>query len=160
MSDPRLMAAVSRLERKIAENPEEFLAYIGIEEKLFGYSRSHLKQLCCRCPVHEGDNPKAFHAWIREDALDKPPFIWRCFTNNCHQDFGATAIGLVRGVKQCSFREALKIALDFFSLSSIEELIPDKDTILKLQENQTDSIFQSKGGKNAKRKSHFRGSQD
>lgn len=54
-----------------------------------------------RCPIHGGNNPTAF-------AYHPEYKRWSCYTQNCHQEYGSDFIGLVRGIRQCTFREALE----------------------------------------------------
>lgn len=43
------------------------------------------------CPVHQGDHPTGF-------KLFKHGKAWRCYTHQCHEFFGSSIIGLVRGL--------------------------------------------------------------
>lgn len=57
-------------------------------------------------PCHDGDNPTG---WIY--YFDKGK--WFCWTDNCHQEFGSDLLGLIRSVKQCSFKDAIKWGGEF-----------------------------------------------
>lgn len=52
------------------------------------------------CPVHQGDNPTAFVYSLERRS-------WACWSHHCHHEYGADIIGLVMGVKQCTFSEAI-----------------------------------------------------
>ncbi len=56
------------------------------------------------CPIHHGDNCVAW-SWSFYHSS------WKCWTRSCHYEWGTDVIGLVKGVKQCSFKEAI----DFLS---------------------------------------------
>lgn len=71
--------------REILENYiEEILDHFGI----------HLQEIQNRrsgpCPIHGGDNYRAFSIYSSG--------IWRCFTKNCHEDYGKDIVGLLRGL--------------------------------------------------------------
>lgn len=53
------------------------------------------------CPVHGGDNPQGFSFSIRHES-------WKCWTNQCHKEYGGDIVGLVKGIKQINYYEALK----------------------------------------------------
>jgi DNA primase len=53
----------------------------------------------CACPIHDGDNPHGFSYSTKHKK-------WQCFTHRCHEKYGSNLFGLVRGLKQCSLREA------------------------------------------------------
>jgi len=54
-----------------------------------------------RCPIHgESDNDKAL-------SLNTDKRIWRCWTKNCHDEYGHDILGFIRGVLSSSMgREA------------------------------------------------------
>lgn len=43
------------------------------------------------CPIHCGDHATGFR-------LFKHGKVWRCYTHNCHEHFGKTLVGLIRGL--------------------------------------------------------------
>lgn len=47
------------------------------------------------CPIHNGDNPSAFNLYFDGHTVKG---YWKCRSHLCHQTFGATFIGFVRGV--------------------------------------------------------------
>ncbi len=59
-------------------------------------------------PCHDGDNPTG---WIY--YVDKGK--WFCWTEGCHKEYGSDLIGLVRVVKNCSFKEAVLWSNNFLS---------------------------------------------
>ena len=71
---------------ELAHKIPEILQYFGI---------TNLKELsdryCGVCPVHKGDHPTGFRLFKHGNA-------WRCYTHNCHEHFGKSLIGLIRGL--------------------------------------------------------------
>lgn len=51
------------------------------------------------CPVHCGDNETAFNY-----CFDK--HRWVCWTQHCEKEHGGDLIGLIKGIRQCSFSDA------------------------------------------------------
>lgn len=76
------------------------------------------------CPVHNGDRKDAW-SWQIDIG------IWRCFSNSCEDRYGNDIFGLVRGVKDCGFKEALDFVKGFvggnLSASKIKELKDIRD---------------------------------
>ena len=54
------------------------------------------------CPVHGGDNKTAFR-------LKKDTKTWTCFSKQCHELFGRDVFGLVMGVLNVDFMNAVKL---------------------------------------------------
>lgn len=71
------------------------LSKLGIE-----YSESG-RWLSSSCPVHNGDNSKAFGF-----CVDKG--YWRCFTQDCQEKWGSTIVGLVAGVLNYTCDDAVE----------------------------------------------------
>lgn len=76
------------LKEAIAETEAEILHALGIDNTK------------CACPVHMGDNPTGFSYSLERRS-------WACWTHHCEETYGADIIGLVRGVRRCSFHEAI-----------------------------------------------------
>lgn len=77
---------------------ERILSDLGLKSRRDGTIR-------CKCPVHGGNNPSAFY-------YNPETYRWYCWTNNCHYEFGGDWIGLVRGINNCSFGDAVKYLYD------------------------------------------------
>jgi len=59
-----------------------------------------------KCPIHDGDNSSSF-------SINLDTGYWRCWTKNCHEDFGKDIFGLCRGMlssngKNSSFYHAIQ----------------------------------------------------
>lgn len=65
-----------------------------------GFSMGRYGEIKCSCPVHGGDNRYGF-SWSPQKK------VWKCWTNQCHETYGSNLLGLVRGIKRCSLREAV-----------------------------------------------------
>lgn len=94
---------------------EDIFDTLGIE-----YSERY-NYLAGSCPVHQGDRQDAFSFLLEEG-------IWQCWSRGCDKTYGADIIGLVRGIRQCTFKEAVKFLEGFVNLSlSTEEIQKLKD---------------------------------
>ena len=71
---------------ELASKIPEILEYFGISTLLEGSNKYYGS-----CPVHCGDHPTGFR-------LFKHGNVWRCYTHNCHEHFGSSLIGLIRGL--------------------------------------------------------------
>lgn len=58
------------------------------------------------CPVHNGDRKDAW-SWQIDIG------IWRCFSHGCEDSYGNDIFGLIRGVRECGFKEALDFVKGF-----------------------------------------------
>jgi len=74
---------------------EGLLASLGVQ-----ISGRNNREIRGTCPVHGGDNPTSF-------CYRKKTRTWLCFSHGCHETCGRDSIGLVMGVLQVSFKEAL-----------------------------------------------------
>jgi 5S rRNA maturation endonuclease (ribonuclease M5) len=97
----------------------QLLTLLGIEYRQSG------KYLISTCNVHHGDNRGAF-AWNIESNS------WRCFTHQCQEDWGHTIIGLVSGILQYSYDDAV---------AWIAENIHETNVVIKKTERKEDPIF-------------------
>jgi len=52
------------------------------------------------CPVHCGDNPRAF-------SYSSKRHTWQCFTKKCHLEYKTSILGLIRGIKDCTWDEVI-----------------------------------------------------
>jgi DNA primase len=68
---------------------------------LLGFSNITNKGIQQKCPIHGGDNPTAF-------SYDLYKHCWSCFSQHCEKVHGNDIIGLVRGIKNLSFNDAVK----------------------------------------------------
>jgi DNA primase len=83
---------------------EDILDSLGVEyEERYNY-------LVGPCPVHGGDRRDAFSFLIERG-------IWQCFSRGCDKSYGADIIGLVRGIRQCTFKQATNFLSGFVNLS-------------------------------------------
>lgn len=80
------------------------------------------------CPIHNGDRKDAW-SWQIDIG------IWRCFSNGCEDRYGNDIFGLIRGVKECSFKEALEFVQDFVG----GQLSPER--IKELKDIRDNRIF-------------------
>lgn len=94
---------------------EDIFDSLGVE-----YSERYNYLAGC-CPVHQGDRQDAFSFLLDEG-------IWQCWSRGCDKKYGADILGLIRGIKKCSFKEAVAFLKRFVNLSlSPEEVQKLKD---------------------------------
>lgn len=84
---------------------KEILISLGVS---INENSSQIQQCC---PVHGGDNTTAFSY-----NFDKS--IWSCFTHKCNKIYGNDIIGLVKGIKSCSFYEACDYINNILNLNA------------------------------------------
>jgi 5S rRNA maturation endonuclease (ribonuclease M5) len=70
---------------------DKILADLGLETDVYG-------DVKCGCPVHGGDNHRGF-SW------DDKRKTWLCFTQKCHDKHTKTILGLIKAIKDCSWKE-------------------------------------------------------
>jgi 5S rRNA maturation endonuclease (ribonuclease M5) len=72
---------------------------------LLGFDNVGMGGVQCACPVHGGDNPTAF-------SYTTSKKVWKCFTHKCDKEYGCDILGLIRGVKNCNFDDAIRWLYD------------------------------------------------
>lgn len=94
---------------------EDILDALGVE-----YTERY-NYLTMPCPVHGGDRTDGFSFLLEKG-------IWQCWSRGCDRKYGADIIGLVRGIRKCSFKQATSFISRFVNLSlSPEEIQKLKD---------------------------------
>jgi len=73
---------------------DKILTDLGLETDSYG-------DVKCACPIHGGDNYRAF-SW------DDRRKTWLCFTHKCHESHTKTILGLIRGIKKCNWQEVIE----------------------------------------------------
>jgi len=65
---------------------------------------------CCPLPGHtgDGDNWSAF-------SFQYDTGMWACWTHHCEERYGRDVIGFVKGMRECSFKEAVEWLQNFMS---------------------------------------------
>lgn len=80
---------------KESVDPEGLVASLGVR-----VSGRNSREIRGTCPVHGGDNPTSF-------CYRRKTKTWICFSHGCHEACGRDSIGLVMGVLQVGFKDAL-----------------------------------------------------
>ena len=90
--------------QRLKEHANRNLPYLLDKLGIHFSRRGDLIQACCPCQCHPGDgnNPTAFSWRIQYKH-------WVCWTHHCQDEVGNDIFGLVRGVHECSFQEAVSI---------------------------------------------------
>jgi DNA primase len=102
---------------------EKIKRELSIERVLIEYGlMQNLKQngsrLYGKCPIHNGDNPRAFNV-----SLDKN--LWNCFTN-CG---GGTVIDLLMAIENVNSYEAGKLGYEMLGINKSENLKRNKKSL-------------------------------
>jgi 5S rRNA maturation endonuclease (ribonuclease M5) len=88
------------------------------------------------CPIHGGDNPSGLSI-----SLDRK--TWKCWTHNCHEDFGADIFGFVKGCRQDpTFSDTLRFICNTYNINNkhtSKEV--NKPEIVKTELEEIVSIF-------------------
>jgi len=112
------------------------LANLQIEEILDALGvryRERYNYLVGPCPVHGGDRADAF-SYLLERG------IWQCFSRGCDKTHGSDIVGLVRGIRQCTFSQATGFLEGFVNLSlsplEIQKLKDDRENKEFIQAQQ------------------------
>lgn len=92
---------------KICNNLAEDHNLTRLMDKLGVDYVEHPNRLSCPCPVHGGDNEAACTIFTDGDTIKGN---WRCWTQQCENEWTNTIFGFVRGV--LSYRQNRKISLD------------------------------------------------
>ena len=80
---------------KESVDAEGLVASLGVQ-----VSGRNSREIRGTCPVHGGDNPTSF-------CYRRKTKTWICFSHGCHETCGRDSIGLVMGVLQVGFKDAL-----------------------------------------------------
>ena len=80
---------------KESVDAEGLVASLGVR-----VSGRNSREIRGTCPVHGGDNPTSF-------CYRRKTKTWICFSHGCHEACGRDSIGLVMGVLQVGFKDAL-----------------------------------------------------
>lgn len=91
---------LQRLKEHASNHITHILDILGVRYT----QRGQLIQACCPCKNHGGDanNPTAF-SWRLNYKH------WVCWTHHCEEEYGNDVFGLVRGVRDFTFAESVKL---------------------------------------------------
>ncbi len=92
-----------RLNRLKKDSSDRILELLDILQIEYSYNDSEVRAIC---PIHRGDNSLAW-SWSFIHSS------WRCWTKSCHDEVGSDVIGLVKGVRHCSFGQAVSFLSGF-----------------------------------------------
>jgi 5S rRNA maturation endonuclease (ribonuclease M5) len=108
---------IKEINQKLAKFARFILPELGIHDNEYSEDtvRSH-------CPVHNGDNPTAFAYWYSTGT-------WVCFSAGCHTIQGNDLLGLIKGVKQFSFDDSVKFALELLGKTEQNSEITTEEVI-------------------------------
>jgi 5S rRNA maturation endonuclease (ribonuclease M5) len=68
------------------------------------------------CPIHGGDNPNGLSMSLERKN-------WRCWTHNCHEEFGSDIFGFIKGCNEegTTFSDALKLVCNLYNVGSCQQ---------------------------------------
>jgi 5S rRNA maturation endonuclease (ribonuclease M5) len=128
-----LSAQLDELDSISKDHLDEILDKLGVSVK------SGKKCYKGSCPIHDGDNLGAFTLYNTNANI---PGVWMCHTHLCHEKYGKTLVGLIRGVlsrqqrKTVSRTEAANWLAKFLGFKSIK-LIPIPSAAILKKRAQT-----------------------
>lgn len=114
------------MQQRILNNLGKILDMFNVEY------HEYLNRFQGKCPIHKGDNPNAF-------CIYKETGAWRCFTLGCHETYGASVNGLIRGFlsdkhkRLVSHQEVNKFLEDLVG-GKVEEFSSDMNYAFFLQD--------------------------
>jgi len=81
--------------------------------KVLGFDNINTNGVQQSCPVHGGDRPDAF-------CYNTNKNIWSCFSHRCHEKHGNDIVGLVMGMKDIPFLEAINWLEDIINQEKLD----------------------------------------
>jgi len=103
--------------------------------------RERYHSLTGPCPIHCGDNQGAFSFHVERG-------IWKCFSRGCDEKFGGDIFGLIRGMRECEFKEAVEYVKQFINLEMSHEDVKrlkdsksNKDYILSIEKREEQTKY-------------------
>ena len=117
------MCNIDKLLEIVAEDIDILINHLDLELHFNGraYSSS-----CC---IHGGDNKNALYIYKYENK-----YYYKCFTKHCEFEHGKSMIGLVRGIKKCTFGEAVRYLKQIYR-------IDDHDLVEKPGDAEKKGLF-------------------
>jgi 5S rRNA maturation endonuclease (ribonuclease M5) len=110
---------------------EEIFDALGID------SREKYHSLVGPCPVHGGNRKDAFSYHVERG-------IWKCFSRSCDEKYGSDIFGLVQGVRECTFKQAVSWTKGFVNTNLTDEQVQEirdsrsnKDFIVAVQRKKS-----------------------
>jgi 5S rRNA maturation endonuclease (ribonuclease M5) len=100
--------------------------------------RNSDRYLIGKCPAHNGSNPTSWRMYLGNDEYDYCK--WVCFSNRCHKTHGASPFGLVKGVRDCGWRQAIDYIIDLYNIDT-KNIKVDKEKIEQHKANKRLAVF-------------------
>lgn len=88
-----------------------------------GIRYNNEKVLRCPCPIH-GGNDKNFVLYCNENPT------WRCYSHNCHEEYGNDLSGLVMGVKNCGKDKAKEYIIEHRGKTTLSIISKKPDNVI------------------------------
>jgi DNA primase len=112
---------------------EEIFEALGIE------CREKYHSLVSSCPIHGGKRRDAFSYHVERG-------IWKCFSRSCDDRYGSDIFGLVQGIRECTFKQAVLWVKGFVNTNLSDEEVQEirdsrsnKDFIVAVKRKKSQS---------------------
>ena len=105
MSTIKQKLDLEKVKDTIVNDIDLLLDHLGVEYEVKG------DNIFMPCPIHGGDNPNGV-------SISIPHKKWKCWTHNCHDDFGTDIFGFVRGCRQDpTFSDTLRFVCQLYDVN-------------------------------------------
>lgn len=123
--------------RRLTKIDEIAAAYDDRILRSLGFMPDYTGRIKCACPIHDGDNKGAF-------TYDPNIKMWRCWTHNCHEQYGTGLVALVRAMKNLTLPNAEKYILNLCQITDTNFEIDDTEYFLLQQKAKPKVLYESK----------------
>lgn len=105
MSTTKQKLDLEKVKETIVNNIDLLLDHLDVEYETKG------DNIFMPCPIHGGDNPNGV-------SISIPHKKWKCWTHNCHDDFGTDIFGFIRGCRQDpTFSDTLRLICQLYDVN-------------------------------------------
>jgi len=130
MSTTKQKLDLKKVREEIFNDIDSLLNRLNVEYQL------NNNNIFMPCPIHGGDNPNGLSISLSHKN-------WRCWTHNCHEEFGSDIFGFISGCrKDSTFSETLRFICNTYSINNkhtSKEV--NKPEIVKTELEEIVSIF-------------------
>jgi len=96
---------LNKVKEEIFEDIDTLINELGLKYQI------NNNNLFMPCPIHGGDNPNGLSISLTHKN-------WRCWTHNCHEEFGSDIFGFIRGCRQDpTFSDTLRFVCSIYNIN-------------------------------------------
>jgi 5S rRNA maturation endonuclease (ribonuclease M5) len=130
MSTTKQKLDLKKVREEIFNDIDSLLNRLNVEYQL------NNNNIFMPCPIHGGDNPNGLSISLSHKN-------WRCWTHNCHEEFGSDIFGFISGCrKDSTFSETLRFICNTYSINNKHTSKKvEKPEIVKTELEEIVSIF-------------------